>query len=120
MELSHYTDIRASHWYAFLSPHFDDAVYSCGGTLSTYVQNGIHPLVITVFAGIPPSNIELSLYALALYKRKYCIQDPEQMTMRRRIEDMNALDYIQVDYLHLDYLDAIYRGTPPFYTERVK
>ncbi len=118
MELSHYIDIRANHRYVFLSPHFDDAVYSCGGTLSTYVHSGIHPLVITIFAGIPPSNIELSSYALALYKRKYYIQDPEVMTMRRRKEDMSALDYLQVDYLHLDYLDAIYRGTPPFYTER--
>ena len=120
MKLSHYTDIRASHRHAFLSPHFDDAVYSCGGMLSTYVHNGIHPLVITVFAGIPPSTIELSSYALALYKRKYYIQDPEHMTLRRRIEDRNALDYLQVDYLHLDYLDAIYRGTPPFYTERAQ
>lgn len=118
MELSHYTDIRACHRYVFLSPHFDDAVYSCGGTLSTYLHSGIHPLVITVFAGIPPSNIELSSYALALYKRKYYIQDPEEMTIRRRKEDMSALDYLQADYLHLDYLDAIYRGTPPFYTER--
>ena len=49
----------------------------------------------TVFAGIPPSNIELSSYALALYKWKYYTQDPEEMTIRRRKENMSALDYLQ-------------------------
>src|SRR5947209_3471528 len=102
MQLSDYIDIKAYHRYVFLSPHFDDAVYSCGGTLSKYVRSEKHPLVITVFAGIPPSKIELSSYALALYKRKYYVQDPEVMTRRRRKEDMHALDYLRVDYLHLD------------------
>jgi len=36
----------------------------------------------------------------------------------RHEEDARALDYLNVDYLWLDYLDAIYRGTPAYYTEK--
>ena len=36
----------------------------------------------------------------------------------RRKEDASALDYLEVDYLWLDYLDAIYRGSPAYYSDR--
>ena len=40
-----------SHWI-YLSPHLDDAVYSCGGMLWEQVQRGVQAEVWTIFAEI--------------------------------------------------------------------
>ena len=48
--------------HLFLSPHYDDAVYSCGGTLASLTTAGENVTVLTVCAGSPPSD-ELSWFA---------------------------------------------------------
>ena len=35
----------------FLSPHYDDVVLSCGGTVALLVEQGEPPLVLTIFGG---------------------------------------------------------------------
>jgi LmbE family N-acetylglucosaminyl deacetylase len=74
--------------------------------------------VITTFAGIPPANINLSPFALQLYRRwgADLTKGPGHIVELRRQEDAAALDYLQADYLWLDFLDAIYRGNPAQYT----
>lgn len=118
MQLTSFQDITKSSRHIFLSPHFDDAVYSCGGTLAVQVSNGLRPLVITVFAGIPDQGLQLSPFAFEIHKMMgVSNMDAASIVARRRQEDANALDYLHVDYLWLDYLDAIYRGEPAYYTE---
>ena len=56
LQLKSFDEITRDHRHIFLSPHLDDVVYSCGGTLGVQVSTGIRPLVITVFAGVPSSN----------------------------------------------------------------
>jgi LmbE family N-acetylglucosaminyl deacetylase len=117
LQLKSFDEITKSHRHIFLSPHFDDAVYSCGGTLGVQVSTGLRPLVITVFGGVPSPSMELSPFAAQIHREMGFRQNAQLAVATRRAEDSRALDYLKVDYLWLDYLDAIYRGTPAFYTD---
>ena len=118
LQLTSLTDITTKYRHIFLSPHLDDAVYSCGGTLAVQVSNGLQPLVITVFSGIPSPGLSLGPFAFEKQKAMGGTNlDAAKMVEDRRQEDANALDFIHADYLWLDYLDAIYRGNPPYYSQ---
>jgi len=119
LQLKSLNDITRHSRHIFLAPHLDDAVYSCGGTLGVQVSCGLHPLVITVFAGSPPPGTEPGSIAQQIHKRMEFRQDIgiEEVVAARRKEDARALDYLHVDYLWLDYPDAIYRGVPAYYTQ---
>ena len=117
MQLNNFDEIKRDHRHIFLSPHLDDVVYSCGGTLGVQVSTGLHPLVITVFAGVPSSNLELSPYAAEVQREMGFRQNAQTAMAARRQEDASAFEYLNVDYLWLDYLDAIYRGSPAYYTQ---
>lgn len=118
MRLTSLNDITTKYRHIFLSPHFDDVVYSCGGTLGVQVSCGLRPLVITVFAGPPAPGQRLSPLAIEEHGKMGvgATQPPEYAIEVRRKEDAAALDYLQSDYLWLDYPEATYRGTPPHYT----
>ncbi len=118
MQLKSLDEIATSHRHIFLSPHFDDAVFSCGGTLGVQVSTGLRPLVITVFGGIPSQTTELSPLATQIHRDMGFRPNALIAVTTRREEDARALNYLNVDYLWLDYLDAMYRGSPPFYTEK--
>ena len=117
MQLKSLNDITPHSRHIFLSPHFDDAIYSCGGTLGVQVSCGLHPLVITVFASTPPPDTELSPFATLIHRKMGFSQDigAETVVATRRKEDARALNYLHADYLWLDYPDAIYRGIPAYY-----
>ncbi len=117
LRLNSFDEIQTSHRHIFLSPHLDDVVYSCGGTIGVQVGVGLRPLVITVFAGVPPARQELSPFALYVHRTMGFGHDAQATVTTRRQEDANALDYLGADYLWLDYPDAIYRGNPLYYTE---
>ncbi|GAC1389097.1 MAG: PIG-L family deacetylase [Ktedonobacteraceae bacterium] len=120
MQLTSLNDITTKYRHIFLSPHFDDVVYSCGGTLGVQLSNGLHSLVITIFGGVPSANTQLSSLATQMHREMGI--NPSQgvgaAIETRRKEDAAALDYLQVDYLWLDYLEAIYRGSPAYYTTK--
>ena len=118
LQLKSFDDITRDHRHIFLSPHLADVVYSCGGTLGVQVSTGLRPLVITVFAGVPSSNTELSLFAEVVQSDMGFRQHAQTAMTTRREEDVRALEYLHADYLWLDYLDAIYRGTPANYTQK--
>jgi LmbE family N-acetylglucosaminyl deacetylase len=93
--------------HVYLSPHLDDAVLSCGGTIHQQVMAGRHPLVITLFAGRPPANVDLSDFAQSLHARW---RDSTDLISTRWAEDQAALAALGADYLRLNYPDCIYRG----------
>jgi len=115
LQINSIDDITTNHRRIFLSPHFDDAVYSCGGTLGVQVNGGFHPLVITIFGGVSWEKT-LSPLALKVHSRMGFSQDIAATIQARRHEDAEAMEHLGVDYLWLDYPDAIYRGTPAHYT----
>ena len=120
MRLSSLNDITTKHRHIFLSPHFDDVVFSCGGTLGVQLSSGLRPLVITVFAGVPDANTQLSSLATQIHREMgvSLSQGVAGAIETRRKEDAAALDYLQVDYLWLDYPESIYRGNPAYYTTK--
>lgn len=119
MQLSSMNDINRNSRHIFLSPHLDDVVYSCGGTLAVQVSNGLTPLVITVFGGIPSAGLEVSPFAFDIHRKMGAAnQDVATIVTNRRQEDATALEYLHANYIWLDYLDAIYRGNPPYYTSQ--
>ncbi len=119
MQLNSLNDITTTYRHIFLSPHLDDAVYSCGGTLGVQVSCGLRPLVISIFAGGPPADTQLSPLAGQIQREMGAgSQSPAELIAARRKEDAAALDLLQVDYLWLDYPDAIYRGTPAYYNSK--
>lgn len=118
MQLASFEDITTSSRHIFLSPHFDDAVYSCGGTLAVQVSNGLRPLVMTVFGGSPAAGTLLSAFATSIQRKMGAGNlDAATMVSARRKEDANAMNFLTLDYLWLNYADAIYRGNPPYYTQ---
>jgi LmbE family N-acetylglucosaminyl deacetylase len=95
-----------------LSPHYDDAVFSCGGLLHRAARSGRRALAVTVCAAPPPDG-EVSPYVARLHAR-WGADDAAAATMvaRRRAEDEAALAGLGVATVYLDLPDAIYRRDP--------
>jgi LmbE family N-acetylglucosaminyl deacetylase len=92
--------------WIYLSPHFDDAVLSCGGLIWKQVQEGDEVEVWTIFGGDPPVNQQLSMFARVLH---YRWEIPEDSVEIRRDEDKEALSCLGANIKHLKYIDCIYR-----------
>jgi LmbE family N-acetylglucosaminyl deacetylase len=91
-----------------LSPHLDDAVFSCGGWIWEQVHQGQDVEIWTVFAGDPPAE-PLSDLAKTLHEKWKLGRDVVQL---RREEDIRACQFLGVEPRHLPYPDCIYRKTP--------
>ncbi len=86
----------------YLSPHFDDAVLSCGGNIHRRVGRGERVVVVTVCAAPPPND--LSPFAQSLHERW-----SQQGEFDRAQEDRDALKRLGAECIHLNYHDCIYR-----------
>jgi LmbE family N-acetylglucosaminyl deacetylase len=91
--------------HLYLSPHLDDAVFSCGGLMAMQDARGEPISVLTFFAGDPP-NYRISDFAAELHARWGKAGPPIAM---RRAEDRLACGRLGASVVHLDFLDAIYR-----------
>ena len=98
------TEKKAAH--IFISPHFDDGVLSCGGTLNQLITAGHAVTVMTMmgglFAGVPPDTPILA----DLHQRWQAGGSP---LLTRRLEDMRALRSIGASHLHIPLADCVYR-----------
>jgi LmbE family N-acetylglucosaminyl deacetylase len=98
-------------WYKaiFLSPHLDDAVLSCGGQIfmETAVKNPV--LIVTIMAGEPAADVQMSEFARSLHQRWELARNA---VMVRRAEDIVACQILGADYLHWSVPDCIYRADP--------
>lgn len=103
--------------HIYLSPHLDDAVLSCGGTLFQQAQAGESVAVMTIFAGSPPPKQPLSPFAGELHERWQRgapgsdFPDPPAMRRQEDIQSLNTLS-ADIQVVHLPYLDCIYRRGP--------
>jgi len=89
----------------YLSPHLDDAVYSCGGIIWEQIHKGNQIEVWSIFTADPPKG-RLSTFAETLHQQWSEQQNP---MLIRREEDINALDQLGCNWRHLNYPDCIYR-----------
>ncbi|AMG89048.1 Hypothetical protein BB2849 [Bordetella bronchiseptica RB50] len=85
-----------------VSPHFDDAVFSCGGLLAATPG----ATVLTVFSGVPSVAA-----ALPDWDRRCGFERADQAMQARQAEDRNALAELGASGLGLDLLDSQYPGS---------
>lgn len=83
-----------------LSPHLDDAVFSCWHLLS-----GPDTTVITIFAGIPAEGTK------TVWDRVCGNADSAQMMRDRRQENDATLKEAGVSFVNLDFLDGQYQSS---------
>lgn len=91
--------------WVYLSPHLDDAVFSCGGLIAQQARRGEAIEIWTLCAGDPPDE-RLSLFAQELHLRWGSASQP---TTQRRIEDVTACQIVKATPRHFPIPDAIYR-----------
>jgi LmbE family N-acetylglucosaminyl deacetylase len=106
--------------WIYLSPHFDDAVLSCGGLIFEQARQGIPVEIWTIFAGNPPPG-PLSAFAQATHFL-WGTSDGAETVALRKLEDQEAASLVGAKLLHFDLPDCIYRHSPdgtPLYPESV-
>lgn len=91
--------------WIYLSPHLDDAVYSCGGLIYEQTRAGIKTQIWTVFAGDPPPGV-LTPFARSLHERW---QSGDASAAVRRREDIQAGRILGAVVYHFTFPDCIYR-----------
>ncbi len=89
----------------FLSPHYDDAALSCGGTIATLAAAGEAPLIVTCFGGRPTGP--LSDYAREMHE--WWGVDIDDAIAARREEESCAAAALTAEALWLEIPEAIYR-----------
>ncbi len=89
----------------YLSPHFDDAVLSCGGIIWQQAHSGQRVEIWTLCAGYPPAD-GLTPFAAGLHARWGAGASP---VAERRAEDAAACRAVGAALRHFDMPDCIYR-----------
>lgn len=106
--------------WIYLSPHFDDAVLSCGGLIWEQSQAGKVVEIWTIFAGDPPPG-PLSGFA-TLNHQLWGVTTGNETVAMRKAEDEAAAGIVGAELVHFDIPDCIYRRSPAgeyLYTETV-
>jgi len=96
--------------WIYISPHFDDAVLSCGGLIWRQAQKGMHVEIWTVCAGDAPPG-PLSLLALACHQQ-WGIESAKDVVAARRIENQEAAALVSAETVNFSIPDCIYRRSP--------
>ena len=91
-----------------ISPHFDDGVFSCGGTASELRAAGHSVLVITMMGGLFHGELPETPILADLHQRWRAGDDPLR---QRQIEDEKASRTLDVDFMHVPLPDCVYRLT---------
>ena len=76
-----------------VSPHLDDAVFSCGGLIANYAADNKAVLVINIFTDFPQHDAK----------------GPVELSERRYEEERDAAELLDFDSINLDQLDAVLR-----------
>lgn len=85
-----------------ISPHFDDAVFSCGNVLAAH--HGSH--TITVFGGAPTVALQTE------WDREAGFADSDAAVAARRQEDVQAHAQVSATVHHLGFCDSQYGQSP--------
>lgn len=89
----------------YVSPHLDDAVLSCGGTIARQVASGQRVLVLNLFVATPDYS-EISPWAQVEHNVR---GNPPDLLEARLAEDRAVLEALGASIRYLHYLDCIYR-----------
>jgi LmbE family N-acetylglucosaminyl deacetylase len=106
--------------FIYLSPHFDDAVLSCGGLIWEQNRRGIPVEIWTVCGGDAPMG-PLAPLAQRCHQEWGTDGAEETLALRRR-EDREAARIVGAQVRHFSTPDCIYRRSPagdPLYPEEL-
>ena len=92
----------------YISPHFDDAIGSCGGKIHSDIINGNDVYLVTIFSKV---TAPFSDYANSLHDY-WKLSDPFN---DRKKENFEACKSLGVKAINLEYEDAIYRKKDNIY-----
>ncbi|MBC7869521.1 MAG: PIG-L family deacetylase [Chitinophagaceae bacterium] len=92
--------------HVFLSPHLDDAVLSCGGTIHHLTQRGESVTILTLMAGDPPNPLPDTPIVRDLHQRWAIGESP---VAARRQEDTLSAAVVGATAKHREYADSVYR-----------
>jgi LmbE family N-acetylglucosaminyl deacetylase len=101
--------MNRTYQHIYLSPHYDDAALSCGGTIHHQTRAGEPVLVMTICAAPPPMNDPFSPFAQGMHD---IWGELENVIATRQTEDRAAMEILGADHVWFDFLDCIYRGDP--------
>ena len=91
----------------FISPHLDDAAFSCGATMARLAADGWRTILCTVFT---KSVMSPKGFALACQLDKGLPPEVDYMKLRR-VEDCRAARILNAaEVLHLSFAEAPHRG----------
>ena len=93
--------------WIYLSPHFDDAVLSCGGLIFEQTRQGTPAEIWTILAGDPPLG-PLSEFARQNHAL-WGLSGGQETVAMRRAEDEQACSLVGANLVHFDIPDCIYR-----------
>ncbi len=99
--------IPPSPKHVFFSPHLDDVILSCGGTVKELNKNA--PVeVVTVFSG-QPKTAAIGTFAEHIHAKWNL--PPQTAILSRRDEDLLAFSILSptIQVTHWGYLEALYR-----------
>lgn len=91
----------------FVSPHFDDVAFSCGGTAFALTQRGWATTLCTVFT---KSIANPTGFALACQLDKGLAADVDYLALRRAEDDAAARALDVSENVRLDFAEAPHRG----------
>ncbi len=92
--------------HLFLSPHYDDAIYSCGGRIAQLTDAGETVQILTLMAGIPHLPLPDTPIVQDNHQRWQAGENPVH---QRREEDQAAARLVGASVQYAELLDCIYR-----------
>ena len=96
----------ARRLHVIISPHFDDGIFSCGGTAHQLCAAGDDVIIMTIMGGLYDGVLPNTPILADLHRRWQAGDNPLR---QRQIEDERASRAIGVDFMHLPLPDCVYR-----------
>lgn len=96
----------AGQTHVIISPHFDDGIFSCGGTAHQLSAAGHAVTVMTIMGGLYDGALPDTPILADLHRRWEAGENPLR---RRQLEDERASQSINVDFMHVPLPDCVYR-----------
>jgi hypothetical protein len=96
--------------WIYISPHFDDAVLSCGGLIREQAQKGLPVEIWTICAGDAPPG-RLSSLAVDCHTQ-WGIKSARNVVAARRRENQAAAGLLGAETVDFSIPDGIYRRSP--------
>ena len=99
-------NIKKKKNFVFVSPHFDDAVYSAGGLIYYLSSRKAKVEIINVF-----TKADKSPYTLSTKRNLHMsgFSDAQKLYKEREIEDSAVLGKLNVKIHNLGFIEALYR-----------